>query len=36
MGTGSRSDVASITLGSVSHRVLHHSHRPILLVPGSE
>ena len=35
MGTGSRSDVASMTLGSTSHRVLHRAHRPILLVPSS-
>src|SRR4051794_21228283 len=35
MGTHSESDVASIALGSVSHRVLHHAHRPVLMVPAT-
>ncbi|BEP14097.1 hypothetical protein acdb102_24080 [Acidothermaceae bacterium B102] len=34
MGTHSESDVASLTLGSASHRVLHRAHRPVLLVPS--
>lgn len=34
MGTRNESDLASMTLGSTSHRVLHLAHRPVLLVPG--
>ena len=34
MGTHGESDVASIALGSVSHRVLHLAHHPILLLPS--
>lgn len=36
MGTHSDSDLASIALGSTSHRVLHLARRPILLVPAAE
>lgn len=34
MGTHGESDVESMTRGSTSHRVLHHTHRPVLLVPS--
>ncbi len=33
VGSRGRSDVASLTLGSVSHKLLHVSRRPVLVVP---
>lgn len=33
LGTHGASDLTSITLGSVSHRVLHLARRPMLVVP---
>lgn len=33
VGSRGRSDVGSLTLGSVSHKLLHLSHRPVLVVP---
>lgn len=34
VGARGRSDVASLAVGSVSHKVLHLSHRPVLVVPS--
>jgi nucleotide-binding universal stress UspA family protein len=34
MGTHGESDLESMTLGSTSHRVIHRSRRPLLLVPS--
>ena len=34
VGSRGRSDVGSLTLGSVSHKLLHMSHRPVLVVPA--
>jgi nucleotide-binding universal stress UspA family protein len=34
VGSRGRSDVGSLTLGSVSHKLLHSSQRPILVVPA--
>src|SRR3954453_1705308 len=34
MGTHGESDIESMTLGSTSHRVIHRSRRPVLLVPS--
>ncbi len=36
VGSRGRSDVASIVLGSVSHRVIHQSHVPVLVVHVAE
>src|SRR5665213_2656563 len=33
VGSRGRSDIGSLTLGSVSHKLLHSSHRPIVVVP---
>ena len=33
VGSRGRSDVESITIGSVSHKVLHMSQRPVVVVP---
>ena len=33
VGSRGRSDVGSLTLGSVSHKLLHMAHRPVLVVP---
>lgn len=33
VGSRGRSDVGSLTLGSVSHKLLHLAHRPVLVVP---
>lgn len=35
VGSRGRSDVGSLTLGSVSHKLLHLSHRPVLVVPAA-
>jgi nucleotide-binding universal stress UspA family protein len=34
VGSRGRSDIGSLTLGSVSHKLLHLSHRPVLVVPA--
>jgi nucleotide-binding universal stress UspA family protein len=34
VGSRGRSDVASLTLGSVSHKLLHLARRPVLMVPS--
>jgi nucleotide-binding universal stress UspA family protein len=36
LGTRGLSGVKSLMLGSVSHAVLHHADRPVLVVPSSE
>jgi nucleotide-binding universal stress UspA family protein len=36
LGSRGRSGVSSALLGSVSHGVLHHSRRPVLIVPSPE
>lgn len=33
LGSSGRTDLPHIPLGSVSHRLLHMSHRPVMLVP---
>jgi nucleotide-binding universal stress UspA family protein len=33
VGSRGRSDVGSLALGSVSHKLLHVAHRPVLVVP---
>jgi nucleotide-binding universal stress UspA family protein len=33
VGSRGRSDIGALTLGSVSHKLLHSSHRPVLVVP---
>jgi nucleotide-binding universal stress UspA family protein len=35
LGTRGRSGVKSLMLGSVSHAVLHHADRPVLIIPSS-
>jgi nucleotide-binding universal stress UspA family protein len=35
VGSRGRSDVRSMLLGSVSHGIVHHSHRPVLVVRGA-
>jgi nucleotide-binding universal stress UspA family protein len=35
VGSRGRSDIGSMTLGSVSHKLLHTSHRPVLVVPAA-
>jgi nucleotide-binding universal stress UspA family protein len=34
VGSRGRSNVASLTLGSVSHKLLHLARRPVLVVPS--
>jgi len=34
VGSRGRSNVASLALGSVSHKLLHLAHRPVLVVPS--
>lgn len=36
LGSRGRSGVRSLVLGSVSHQVLHHADRPVLIVPSPE
>lgn len=33
LGSGGRTDVPHLPFGSVSHRLLHSAHRPVLIVP---
>jgi nucleotide-binding universal stress UspA family protein len=36
LGSRGVSGVKSLILGSVSHGVVHHSHRPLLVVPPTD
>jgi hypothetical protein len=36
LGTRGLSGVKSLMLGSVSHAVLHHADRPVLVVPSAD